>query len=288
MSMMSPDKQGTSMNEEITKKDLLALLKSGIGVGSITILGYVLAFLYEEGYTRYFKIPSELIKLDLINIFIFIFYLLSLIFTIYLIINTCYKYVCTRQSIVQRAFLRLVPYLLFFLAIQLITINTKTWKFINWIVAIAFLITIFNEFVLPIITQRGKGSYYQKLQLVEERHNKSNFREPNILDIMIPTKYISIYSKVLNVIFILGLFLMATNILGNANAERKEEFLVMRDSEHIAVLKIYGDKYICAPFDPNSKTFADSLYIFNFAKKDDLKLDWEKIGPLKPVTKQNK
>jgi hypothetical protein len=233
------------MVEKNEKYDVLSLLRSSIGVGVVTILGYVLAFLYEKGYTRYFKIPSELIKLDLINIFISIFYLLSLIYITYLILNTCYMYVCTRPSIIQRVFLRSVPYFTFYVAMLLITLNTKAFNTYKWIAALVFIICLFGGFVLPLITQKGKGTYYQKLEYQEEKRNKSNIREPNILDTMIPTKNSLTTSKVFDVILVLGVILMVTNILGNADAERQKEFLVMRNPPNVVVLKIYGDKYMC-------------------------------------------
>jgi hypothetical protein len=81
------------------------------------------------------------------------------------------------------------------------------------------------------------------------------------------------------------ILLIAVHLSGSATAERQKEFLVMRKPEHTVVLRIYGDKYICASFDSNTKIVEDTLYIIDATKENGLWLDWQKIGPLKPVSK---
>ncbi len=267
---------------ENEKYDILSLLKSSFGVGVVTILGYVLAFLYEKGYTSYFKIPPELIKIDLINILRFIFYLLALIFILYGILNACYVFVCSLSSIIQRIILRSAPYFIYFIVGLLISLNTKAWNTYKWSVALVFVIFLFDGFILPLITQRGKGTYYQKLAYQEEKRNKLNIKEPNLLDKIIPPKNILTANKVINVIIILVIILTVSNVIGNAEAERQIEFLVLKNPSNIVVLKIYGDKYICAPFDPNTKTVEKSLYIIDSKKQDGFWFDWKNVGPLKP------
>ena len=115
------------MVDKSKKYDSLSLLKSGIGVGAITISGYLLSFSYEKGYTSYFKIPLELIKLDLVNIFSAILSLIGLIYFITWFLNSIYLIFSASSNIVQKAFLRTTPYMLYFLIFLAITINTKTW-----------------------------------------------------------------------------------------------------------------------------------------------------------------
>jgi hypothetical protein len=267
--------------EKNDKFDVLSFLKSGIGVGTITILGYLFGFLYEEGYANYFKIPVQLIKLDLITIFTSILVLLGLIWLIFSFLDSIYMILSPRPSIVRRAFIRSAPYILFFLAFFFINIGTKTWHSFKWIVASPFLISLFNEFVLPLIGQRGKGTYYQKLEAYEERRKKNKLSEPSIVDLFVTTNNVLILRRFRDIVLIIFFIFLAVYMIGASRAERQKEFLLLKNPKNIVVLKIYGDKYICAPFDPNTKTVEKSLYIIDSKKQDALWFDWQEVGPLK-------
>ena len=103
------------MVEENEKYDVLLLLKSSIGVGAISVTGYLLGFSYERGYTSYFGIPVGLIKLNLTTIFLSIIGLIWLVWLIFCIANVGYNILISRRSdIIRRAIIRSAPSVLFY------------------------------------------------------------------------------------------------------------------------------------------------------------------------------
>lgn len=276
------------MVEENEKHDVILLLKSGIGVGGISVAGYLLGFSYEKGYTSYFGIPVELIKLNLTTIFLSIIGLIWLLWWIYCIASFGYKIlIAGRSGVIRRAIVRSVPFVLLYFYFLIIFANTSTWHSLKWISIATALMSIVNEFVLPLITQRGKGTYYQKLEAQEEDRKKEN--EPNIvLDVFVHKGNILTIRLLLNIMIILFFLYFSAYWIGEAKAQKQKYFLVTREPKNLVVLRIYGDKFVCAPFDSTTKVVEKTLYLLDTPKQDGIWLDWQQIGPLKPVSKNNK
>ena len=81
--------------------------------------------------------------------------------------------------------------------------------------------SIFNEFVLPLITQCGKGTYYQKLEAQEEDRKKEN--EPNIiLDLFVHKGNILTIRRSLDIIIVLFFLYVSAHWIGEAKAQKQK------------------------------------------------------------------
>jgi hypothetical protein len=267
------------MVEENEKIDAKLWLKSSLGVAALSIVGYLLGFAYEKGYAEYFGIPVQLIKLNLVSIFIIIVALSSLLWFLLLITNAGYMIFSERPGVIFRGIIRSAPSLLFCAAVFYIYGNTS-WHILKWLILWPAL-TFFGEFVWPLITQRGKGTYFQKLEAQEKLEN--HWQSKTFWGLVAQRRGGLITLRLILTAWIL--FLLAYWI-GMAEAQRQKNFLVVKEPMPLVVLRIYGDKFVCAPFDSKARTVEKELYILDTLKQDGLWLDWQQVGPLKPVDKK--
>jgi hypothetical protein len=268
------------MNEENDKYDFTSWMKSGLGIGAISIGGYFLGFAYEKGYASYFGIPLPLIKLDLINIFLSVIALIGLLWFILWITNLGYMIFSAWSNVIYRSIVRSAPSLLVSLCLLLLYINTPTWQIVKW-VAFVPLILLFLGFVWPLIEQRGKGTYPQKLE-AQEQANK-NVKAPKLFSLIAQKANTLNSRRLVNIAIILFVLYFLAYAVGESEAERQKKFWIVREPQQLVVLRIYGDRFVCAPFDFKAGTVEKTLYILDTPKQGGLWLEWQQVGPLKPA-----
>jgi len=273
------------MVEGNEKSDVVFWLKSSLGVGVLSIGGYLLGFAYEKGYADYFGIPVQLIKLNLISIFLSIFWLAAMMLIFIVYVNTGYlllrEKLREKRSVIFRAIIRLTPSVLFCAAVFYIYRNTS-WRMevlgaiLSWPIYI-----LLKEFIAPLIGQRGKGTYYQKMEAQEEKYKQMEFA--SIWDLITYKRSATI---TLYLVIAIPLFYVFANWAGMAEAREQKEFFVIKEPKPFVVLRIYGDKFICSSFDSKARTVEKTLYILDTPKQDGIWLDWQEVGPLKLVDKK--
>lgn len=267
------------MSDSDAKSEIKSLLISGVGVAAVSVTGYILAFNYEMGYANFFGIPIRFIKLNLITIFIAVLGLISVFLFIMGCISIVYPFLPKKiSSPIYRKLLGLSPFFLIYLG--LFIIYGPTWWFYSSVkyTLILFTLLVFFDFVWPLLTQREKGTYFEKLEAQEslEHHNQ-------------PRTFIGFITSTpkglrgLRLVFSLLLLLAFAYCIGNSEAIRKKHFLVLKDRKNTVVLRIYDDKYICAPFNRETKQVDRSLIILESSGQNELILNWQKVGPLKLV-----
>lgn len=87
-------------------------------------------------------------------------------------------------------------------------------------------------------------------------------------------------SSFFTLFFILTIGGMILEDMGRAKAKRTQYFLVTNDPQPKVVLRIYGDRIICANFDINSKKVESVFTVLN-VEDPTRTLSLQKIGPLK-------
>lgn len=253
------------------KHEKKSWLLSGATIALISAAAYLVTFLYEYGYTQFFEIPPSLIELTLTQVFVS-FVGLCFTFIVYFMIL---KTILSLQSASWGNVLHLIiviqlHYLLLFLIVSLLWGGFRPWV----IFGLVTLYFLFDDFVYPLIIQRGTGTYREKI-LAQQRLEA---KRPSITKMILgPAKDSREASFLLPISFFVLLSLPA----GRYTARSKSYFYVLSDSTDVALLKIYGDKVISAPFDRKAKEISRSLTIQTLSKQGQLKLSYEKIGPLK-------
>ncbi|MCK4472257.1 MAG: hypothetical protein KAW49_10775 [Anaerolineae bacterium] len=135
------------------------------------------------------------------------------------------------------------------------------------------------QFVAPIFTQRGKGTYLEKLE-AEDRDAR---------EIAKTAKWVvpDWLAQALDRIGIIGLVFLTTILLargvGGTLASSQQEFLVTSTSPEMVVLRIYGDNLVCAPFNRSTGEVEQRFVVLKTAEDPDLMLALEEVGPLSSV-----
>jgi hypothetical protein len=250
-------------------------LTEGILIAGFSALVYLYTFNYESGYLGAFGVPKDFVEINLNTIMIVAVALLSFFVSLGLIFQGLLIMMPKKYGPVGRSLISLSPVFIFFL-IQLIAYGLR-WE--KWIFSLAILLFIsFKEFVFPLISQREKKSYKEKLEAQEEKDVE--VRSKSLLSSAIEfigRKYILAFG------ILLMMFLISSTV-GESEALRKTNFIVARISPEAVVLRIYGDKLICAPFYRETKETEKSFFILNKADISKISFRIEKIGPLYPKT----
>lgn len=235
------------------------------------MLGYVGAFAYEAGFARFFGAPLELINLDLKTFFIVSSALVGALFALFLLINL-FVSLLPRGDVrdpVYRAFLRVFLSFLFLIVFFYLSGDKKEW----WVFLLIFGVYTMFEFIWPLITQRGKGTYREKLIGQEQIEDGTR----SIFDIIK-----QLIGKTGYLIFLgICIGLCITYFTGRYVASKQEEYFVLNTSPERVIIRIYGDKLITASFNRETKEVQKNIIILKVGEDPRLVLRLEKVGPLR-------
>lgn len=242
----------------------------GIVVAASPVIGYGLAFLYELGFCGVFKIPTEFITLDLTSVFIAAGSLVGILWILYGIVDLFLILAPPRQSPLFRELASLLAISL--LPLGLLLLWWGLWERLIW-VACVFLIFVLFQFVFPLLTQRGKGSYMEKLQAQRKRDSEDMGVVEHLMLIIERRVFLTILAVII--------LLLLSYIAGETKAVKQDEFLVPSTYPQAVVLRIYGENMICAPFDSEEKEIQKSFFIIRMTDEPRPILQLQKIGPLR-------
>jgi hypothetical protein len=266
----------TNEAENQTEKKTKPWLPDGLIIASIPIIAYTVIFIFESGYTSAFEIPQEFIASDLTAALIVSGFLLTTALASYFFSNIIFMITSAVPEPIARRLRRLFPPLLisFVLSLMYGTLwGWKSWAFVGCSLAIVIIV----EFLTPAITQRGKGSYFEKLEARDQQRKKLLMKEPEtITDVL--KKRLGVDIGLFLFLLLVGGFLIHN--AGRSKALTQRTFLVTNTSPEMVVLRIYGDKMVCAPFDRTTREVDQSFVILKIAEDSHLMLHREEIGPL--------
>lgn len=251
------------------KKNPTNFLTDPIFLGFISVYSYLVVFIYESAYNRFFNIPNQFISLNLSSFFIVFSSILFLLVSIFLIANLFVIILPNKLNPIRYCLIRL--FYPFILVISFLKFYGPSVSFL--ILFLFFLYLVFEEFILPLFTQRDKKSYTEKLNNQELLENK----------IIALPDYFYFYLGKSNyrIVFTMLFFLLLINMAGNSKAMKKENFLTTSTVPELVILRIYGDNLICAEFNKKAKTVKNNFIIKSIKANSNLTLKLEKIGPLK-------
>ena len=230
-----------------------------------------MTFLYERGYGQVFEIPPSLIELTLTQVFVS---LGSLSLTIYIYIMIWKSFLlwtdASQDNLINQLIVIQLHFLMLFIGVALL------WGgFIPWVVfGVVTLYFLFDDFIYPLIIQRGIGTYREKI----EAQMQLEAQRPSVIKMLLGSAK---NSREASFIFPIALFVVLAFPAGRYIARSQTYFYVLSESTDVALLRIYGDKAISASFDREAKEISKNLTILTLSNQGELKLNYEKIGPLK-------
>jgi hypothetical protein len=244
-------------------------LSDSIIIAATAPIAFLFAFVFEAGYCSVFRIPLEFISVSLTNVFFAgASFILIGIFLI-ILIDLISMILTNVATPLNQSILTLAPLFLATLAFIFYAIGTPLSSSLLGF-AIGWLVIIFLQFIFPLITQRGKPGYNNKLagQARIEATGilgglARRFRGPYLL------------------IYYLAIALYITYFAGQSVAYRQREFLVTTTPPELVVLRIYGNRIIAVPFDSTTSEIRPEFTIMNL---DDSDMPELRLVTLKPLT----
>ena len=245
-------------------------LSEGLLIAAIPILGYSLAFAYEVGFATVFGIPIEFLTFELTKI-LTVAGLLTILSPLVLLVGFIPAFLFRHSNLISRLVSPYIPSLIM-IGILLYLHLTRWQEWITLVVVMGVFAAV--DFGAPLVTQRGKATYSEKL-LAENKE----FRK-QLAGTIIHNLVNRVGRTGLMAVLVVWLTVYSAYSVGRAQAFDQTHFLVPSTSPEWVVLRIYGDKVIIAPLDRTSGGVQKSFGILKLGEDPSLVLSREKVGPL--------
>ncbi|WP_019227205.1 hypothetical protein [Sedimentibacter sp. B4] len=247
------------MDDNIKVKRIESLSDSII-VFISPIIAYLLQYVYEIGYTRYFGIPIEFISIDISKFLLILGGSWSVIVFLFFFINLLIILFHGVDNYIVREIKSHIPMAL--ICIMTAAIYGRS----NWKIALPsvfiFVFVVLLTFVLPLLTQRSKLTYREKLEAQAKM-------EREIIDISSILYKLIGRSGMLLVITLIIAFNFSYNT-GVANAMNKQDFITISNKPDTIALCKYGDFLICSKVDKINKYITKEFSIINIHDKPNI------------------
>ena len=249
----------------------------GITAIAFPAAGYLVVYAHECGFLSAFNIPTAIVTLDLITVLQVSLVLVGALVILFWIGNLVsmlwpesHKLTWIHLCILRDGAIAAAGAALVFLW------SRQRELGVTLVCAGGFF--AFMDFVWPLITQRGRGSYREKLEAADriDRDTKTLF-----------DRIASVYgTRVLVFLLVVGTLAAFSYYRGLYAAEQKVEYLVLgtADGREAVVLRQYHDRMICAPFDREMQQLEAGFFVLEADSV--LLLIAEEVGPLIPWTEQ--
>lgn len=262
----SPPKRKTFFG--ITLSDTLLL-------AAIPFLAYLFTFVYQAGYLKAFEIPLQFVSVNIVDVFNIGSKILG-VFAIVLGLINFFSAILPKDKIpfpLKRRLNQLVPLLLFVFP----SLFLFDWGAGSNLVLFFLMVVAVEMFLPPLVTKKHKGSYLQKMEMLDNESKDSNPWDGSLLDKTVD--FIGYKAFVVIVYFLLSINL--TYNAGKSAALNQEIFHIVNTSPETVVLFMTNDKIISAPFDKNTKIVEPDFSVISLSNAVDLKLRLVNTGRLK-------
>jgi len=277
-------------------------LSEVLTIALLAIFGCLFSFLYEIGYFIVFDIPISLLGINLHNnnIPIFILVTYSVVIFALPIIHLIFKCLAGRNKVLSYDYIIMfvITFDLLFITIYLLY---KIWNLLI-IIIVLLLGAILSKYLLYLIVGPSRYHYSYKKETpidfvfpiyseykvkINSDTKKNALQEEVNIDIHPYRKEpetegrVEIKSNII-VIALLIMLSIISSAIGIVQAVTKEEYYVVNTSPEMVVLRIYGERIICAPFNRISKKIYKN-FVIKSINDFGLVMTLEKIGPLSSI-----
>jgi hypothetical protein len=234
-------------------------------------IGYAIAFLREMGFCNEYGIPLELIVIDNTTIFRSISNIFLLILFIFWFIGSTFTLKETDSKwtpVLQRGYL-LTAILIMYIVFCIIYPPVLT----GWLFILIFIVLYgLYIFLMPYGTHRNICGYLNKLK----EQDDVSIKKPTSLDWL--AKIIGRGGVVIVLVIILMLWISYWG--GKGEAKNQQNYYFPSTYPNAVVLRIYGDKLICAPRVIGALQIEREYFIIKTDDKPSPHLIYEKVGHL--------
>lgn len=249
-----------------------SFLTGTVLVAATSSFAYGIAFVYEKGFCDFFSIPTSLIAVDITTVLVAAATLLGGAFTLLIYASAIFTFLSGVPKPISRSLRRLSPLLVLVLVYLALMKPAGTELLVVVVVTVLFLGL---EFLFPLIAQTKTKGYMAKLNAQDEVDSKVN----TLFDWLA-----KVFGASILLILLLPMVFFLAGISGEARAKFQEEYYVLESDPGLVVLKIYGDRLVCARLQQETKEVQPVFTVLNLTDSNQIhpiQLRLAKIGPLK-------
>lgn len=218
-------------------------LTEGVVIAASTIVSYIIAFKYEQGFCSYWAIPTYLIEISLTSIIAAGMGLFSFLLLLFLImdlpITLIHGELSKEDSLKKRI---IIFHLIFFVLLVAILLGYGISLILLFLIFIVVVMDVIC-FLLPWWNDKKKNpdtaTFSERIIRSDYGYNNSLFGL--VRSLIGKNIYLTIFVVTPLVTFI-------ASAAGSATAKNAQRYLVV-ESENLILIKKYGDIYILRPID---------------------------------------
>lgn len=248
-----------------------------LAVGGITVIAYLIVFIYERAYIEYFGFTDILVSVSLEKFFIVLVSLAGVLTLFYFLFDIFFSFLFqSANDLIYRKLLSFI-FVMIFTLIPYMYVGKV--PFDSWV---KFLImwgsVLLFHFSFPMFVHRNKKTYVEKLEASDEVDEKF----PLLFEkfgVSIGGKYGPAF-----IFFLFYILVVVVPMIGRGEAEKQEEFYIIKENEKtLVLLRNYGDELIFVPLTEinGSKILKREFYIKSISNLSNQSLEMERLGPLK-------
>jgi hypothetical protein len=234
----------------------------------VPLLAYALLFCYQLGFMLARHVPVEFMTFNVSDVFVVSFVLLILFvplsFLAYALLDS-FRTVPPPLNVLLPRTLNIFILLVLLLIVMISLTGSKTALGLILVFVGYFL----GEYARPVWTQRGKGTYLQKLVAEEDRRRQ------------LPDDAVTVLMHRIGSEVILAPYgLLIAVIIGRITALNQITFQIADSTPEAVVIWQTHEQVVIAPFDRVTKLVSPQFRIVNLGADPQLEFRTEDIGPL--------
>lgn len=218
-------------------------VSEGILIAALPAISYLLIFSFECGYVYYWKIPTELIRINISVLFLgflgFVFYCL-LHFSLFALLS------CFFLSY-GNLFIFLIPIFVSVIAIFIFSVQFREWL---WFILFFVLLLLLG--VIVYLFKMNIGGLFLKS-----------------FEGIIKSMPLSLFYLFLTILCVVSIFVCFS--IGYRRAQKRTEYLVYEDKLNEVVLRQYDNQLICSEIDRKTRVLKGNFIIYQLQSKDGIK-----------------
>lgn len=249
-------------------------LTEGVLAVLIPAVAYLFYIRFESAYLQVFGVSSEFIEIDLKNILYIIGVILSAIWFLIIVTSIILPLFIRAKGAYGELIRRSVFYCLIFSPVLFIY-SSHPYELLPYIFILAILIIF--EVIYPLIAQRNKSTYEEKL----EEQQKIDENKFNLIEKMFNL------TNPLNLSIYIFLFVgwQVSGATGRIDGLDKQEYFVYQSQKEYLAIRIYKEKIILSEFSRFDTSISNNILILNYNNFDSIKLNKEIFSNLKIMNK---
>lgn len=238
-------------------------------IAACSLIGYLCTLFYYQGILNFYKMPLDLVKLDVMSVIKISVVIIAIFLAIFFVSNLLYElFVDVPNYFIMYMLRFLLIFTLIFFGTNLVTGQTYPSFKLTSIITVSLMCLHFATFCLSTRKIKGIRNKFGKF-------NKS--RTTNLIDYS--TDKIGIFGIVMLLIAVISISF--SQKLGHDYAKHKINYQILSADPDLAVVLMSEDRIVCVRYDKVSKKISNKYTVIAYGASPSINLETGAVGPLR-------